>query len=186
MNPTVTTQPADQIFDLAKQIQGASSFRSAELAKQIAALADDFRSQQEHFAMALTEAGQTAGVRHAVEEIRLAIESATKAPAVAMMDRMAALADDFRKQQEDLVTALSEAAQPPAGLQRAVEGVRLAIESATKARVAAMAEQMTQNLRRMQEQQEEMLRMQADLLNELSQKLVESVREVSRAPESSG
>ena len=132
MNPVGTTQQGEQLADLAKQLQGASSFRSAELAEQITAnLAETYRRPNEHFAKALSEAAEPSpGLWRAAEELRVAIESTTFVPTETWKEQIAELGQIFASQYDDLIMALTQASE---GSQQTAEEIRSAIDAVAKA-----------------------------------------------------
>lgn len=167
----------DQLSDLAKQLEGASSFRSAELARQMAGIAEEFQRQQEQLALELPKAVQSQqAIQDASEQIRLAIESATKSPAVEVAAQLAGISEEVQKEREQLVRAITEAARPSIELYEAAREIRSALESATRQVAFEEADRMVNELRKTQARFETVMESQADLMRGLMETLVESVK----------
>jgi len=171
-----STIQIDQLSDLAKQLQGASSFRSAELAKQMAGIAEKFQRQQEQLALEHPAVAQSQqAMQDTADEIRLAIESANKRPAADVAAQLAGITEEFQKQREQLVTAITEAARPSLELYEAAREIRSALESTTRQATLEEADRMVNELRKTQARFENVLESQADLMRGLMETLIESV-----------
>ena len=180
-----STMQIDQLSNLAKQLQGASSFRSAELAKQMAGIAEEF--QRQRLTVELPEAAQShRAMQDAAEEIRLAIESATKTPAADVAAQLAGITEEFQKQREQLVAAIAEAARPSLELYEAAREIRSTLESTTRQAAFEEADRMLNELRKTQGRFEDVLESQAHSMRDLMETLIESIRKGSGGGGASG
>ena len=92
------TEALSQLSDLAKRIQGASSFQSIELANQMSELANEVQKSHQDLVTAAS-AQNTETFQRTVEEMQRAVELAARAPQAAVTEQMASIQRKLEEQQ---------------------------------------------------------------------------------------